>query len=266
MVLEQIFKLRWIEKKEHSFFLGFIYTFIGVLSAYLILPSYAGIIGIAFTSILLIPSLNQLLSIEENIEIREKKFSIPQLFKDHYDIIKVYISLFLGIFIAYLLMALIFKQTTSIDLFNSQLTLTGIIGAATKGGFFKSIIVNNLIVFVVCFILSFFYGAGSILFLTINASAWGVYFGYYLRQSIMEATGSKLAAFSSYILPILPHTITEALAYVSAAIVGGVVSKAVLREKLFSKKFHHIITDALMLLAIGIVLVIIAGLLETYVF
>ncbi len=82
----------------------------------------------------------------------------------------------------------------------------------------------------------------------------------------MEATGSKLAAFSSYILPILSHTITEALAYVSAAIVGGVVSKAVLREKLFSKKFHHIITDALMLLAIGIVLVIIVGLLETYVF
>ena len=59
---------------------------------------------------------------------------------------------------------------------------------------------------------------------------------------------------------------TEAIAYISAAIAGGVVSKAVIREKLFSKKFHHIITDALILLGIGFVLVIIAGYLEVEVF
>ena len=41
---------------------------------------------------------------------------------------------------------------------------------------------------------------------------------------------------------------------------------AVLREKIFSKKFHHIITDALILLVIGIVLVIVAGIIEAGVF
>ena len=91
MVLEQIFKLQWIEKKEHSFFLGFVYALFGILSAYLIIPSYAGIMSIAFTSILLIPSLNSLLKEEENVEIREKKFSLKMLFKDHFDIIKVYL-------------------------------------------------------------------------------------------------------------------------------------------------------------------------------
>jgi branched-subunit amino acid transport protein len=67
-------------------------------------------------------------------------------------------------------------------------------------------------------------------------------------------------------MPILPHMITEALAYISAAIVGGVVSKAVLREKLFSKKFNHIITDALIFLTIGLILVVIAGIIEVNVF
>ncbi len=266
MVLEQLFKLKWIERKEHSFFLGLIYSFLGILSAYLIIPSYAGIMSIAFTSILLIPSLNQLLKEEENVEIREKKLSLRLLFKDHKDIIKVYFFMFLGIFTAYFLLALILGKTFSMTIFEGQLTMTGIIGAATKGGFFQSIVLNNLIVFVVCFLLSFFYGAGSMLFLTINASAWGVYFGYVLKDTLMFATGNKITAFFAFILPILPHTITEALSYISAAIVGGVVSKAVLREKLFSKKFHHVITDALLFLVIGIILVIIAGIFEAYVF
>ncbi|MCB9358723.1 stage II sporulation protein M [Candidatus Woesearchaeota archaeon] len=266
MVLEQIVKVRWIERKEHSFFLGLIYTFVGILSAYLILPSYAGIMSIAFTSILLIPSLNQLLMIEENVEIREKKLSIRQLFKDHKDIIKVYISLFLGIFVAFFLMALIFSNDFSSHIFEAQLTLTGIIGKATSTDFFNRIVLNNLLVFIVCFILSLFYGAGSILFLTVNASAWGVYFGYVVKQTLVAASGNKIMAFAAFILPVLPHTITEALSYVCAAIVGGVVSKAVLREQLFSKKFHHIITDALIFLALGITLVIIAGALETFAF
>ncbi len=173
MVLEQIIKVKWLERKEHSFFLGFIYTLFGILCAYLILPSYAGIISIAFTSILLIPSLNQLLMLEENVEIREKKFHIGQLFRDHYDIIKVYLFLFFGIFSAYFILATIMSQGAASNLFTEQLTLTGIIGRAIQGGFFRSIVINNLLVFVVCFILSFFYRAGSILFLTINASTWG---------------------------------------------------------------------------------------------
>jgi len=40
------------------------------------------------------------------------------------------------------------------------------------------------------------------------------------------------------------------------------VSKAVLREKLHSEKFYHILTDALIFLSIGIALVVIAALIE----
>ena len=266
MVLEQIFKLQWIERKEHSFFLGLIYTFIGIISAYLIIPSYAGIMSIAFTSILLIPSLNHLLMEEENVEIRENKFSIKMLIKDHYDIIKVYFFLFFGIFTAYFLLAFLLHTPFSERLFEAQLNLTGVIGAAIQTNPFIAILINNLIVFTVCFLLSFIYGAGSVLFLTINASAWGTFFGYTLKDILVNTPSAKAAIFIGFILPILPHTITEALSYIFAAIVGGVVSKAVLREKLFSKKFQHIVTDALILIVIGLVLVTLAGLLEVYVF
>jgi len=265
MVLEQLFKLRWIEKKSHSFFLGFVYTLIGIVAAYFIIPSYAGIMSIAFTSILLIPSLNQLLSQEENVEIREKKLSLKLLFKDHFDIIKVYLFLFFGIFFAYFVLALVLNVTTTTDFFNSQLHLTGLIGGATKADFFISILINNIIVFIAAFVLSLFYGAGSIILLTLNASAWGVFFGYTLKHSLMSST-AKMATFFGFLLPILPHTVTEALSYVMAAIVGGVVSKAVIRERFGSKKFNHILTDALILIVVGLVLVLIAGILEVYVF
>ena len=83
MVLEQVFKEKWIEKKpRHAFILGVIYSIVGIFSARLIFGSNPGLMTVAFTSILLIPSLNQLLQHEENVEIREKKFHIKQLFND----------------------------------------------------------------------------------------------------------------------------------------------------------------------------------------
>lgn len=262
MVFEQLFRLKWIERKEHAFFLGFLYSIIGLISAKLIFPANVGLMSLAFTSILLIPSLNTLLRMEENVEIREEKLSLKQLFKDHKDIFKVYTFMFLGIFLAYSSASLISSELNIERLFAAQLRSAGIKGLAISQGTLYSLILNNLLVFAVCFILSLIYGAGSLLFLTWNASVWGVVFGHFVKQASYITGRNPVMEFISSILPFLPHMVTEAMAYISAAIVGGVVSKAVLREKLFSKKFHHIITDALIFLLIGFTLVIMAGILE----
>ncbi len=266
MVFEQLFKLKWIERKEHAFFLGFLYSIIGLISARLIFPSSVGLMSVAFTSILLIPSLNLLLRMEENVEIRENKLHLKQLFSDHKDIFKVYIFMFLGIFLAYSLISLLFSEFTIERLFTAQLKSAGISGFALAQDPLIRLILNNLLVFVVCFILSLVYGAGSLLFLTWNASVWGIVFGFFVRQSTEVTGANPIIQFWASFIPFLPHMITEAVAYISAAIVGGVVSKAVLREKLFSKKFHHIITDALIFLTIGFILVIIAGFIEVKLF
>jgi len=262
MVFEQLFKLRWIERKEHAFVLGFVYSIIGLVSAKLIFPASAGLMSVAFTSILLIPSLNLLLRMEENVEIRENKLSLKQLFKDHKDIFKVYIFMFLGIFLAYSLTSLLISEMSVEKMFAPQLKSAGITGFAIFDNQMYNIISNNLLVFVVCFILSLIYGAGSVLFLTWNASVWGTVFGFFVRQSSSIVGVNPFANFANSVVPFLPHMTTEAIAYISAAIVGGVVSKAVLRERLFSKKFHHIITDAMIFLVLGFILVVIAAFIE----
>ncbi len=262
MVLEQMFKIKWIESKGHAFFLGLIYTIVGLISAKLIFPASLGIMSMAFTSILLIPSLAKLLQMEENVEIREKKLNLKQLFKDHKDIFKVYTFLFLGIFLAYALVAL-FSSTAGIQYyFSSQMKTVNMVGNAFNSTTFFSIVKNNLVVFIASLILSFVYGAGAVIFLTWNASVWGVVFGFFAKYSAANAQINPILYFFTSIWPFVPHLVTEALAYIGAAIVGGIVSKAVLREELFSKKFHHIVTDALIFLTISFILVIIAAAIE----
>ena len=262
MVLEQLFKVQWIERKEHSFFLGFIYSMVGLISAKFIFPSNVGLMSVAFTSILLIPSLAVLLKLEENLEIREKKLSLKLLIRDHKEIFKVYLFMFLGVFSAYIFTTLLLSEETIGKLFATQLTSAGIHGFASSNNPLYQLIINNLIIFIVCFVLSLVYGAGSVLFLTWNASVWGVAFAFFVRQAANISGKNRVVEFFTSILPFMPHMLTEALSYVSAAIVGGVVSKAVLREKLFSKKFNHIVTDALILLVVGLFLVVVAGLIE----
>lgn len=263
MVFEQIFKASWIEKKPSSaFLLGVAYSLIGIVSARLIFGSSTGLMAVAFTSMLLIPSLNALLQYEENVEIRENKLHLWQLLKDHRDIFEIYIFLFLGVFLVYAFTAVVLPGELSLKLFPAQLKVAGITGSAFNYSAFWELVSNNIVVLLVCLILSLIYGAGSILFITWNASVWGIIFGYVARESATMQGANPFLAFLAIIIPSLPHMITEAVSYFSAAIVGGVVSKATLREKIFSKRFYHVITDALILLAIGIILVMIAAAIE----
>ena len=262
MVLEQLFKLEWIEKREHAFFLGFLYSLVGILSAWFIFPLYVGLTSIAFISILLIPSLNVLLRLGENAEIREKKFSLKLLINDHKDIIKIYFFMFIGIFFAYSMVTFLFPRIAISTLFEPQLRSATVRGLATFRSDLSTIIVNNAIILMICFFLSLIYGAGSIFFLTWNASVWGVFFTFFVKQIATVQGGNPILIFLNLSLPFLPHLTTEALGYVTAAIAGGIVSKAVLREKLFSKKFYHIINDSIIFLILGLLLIIIAAIVE----
>ncbi len=266
MVLEQYFKTKWIEQKPtYAFLLGIIYSIVGIISARLIFGSNPGLMSVAFISILLIPSLNNLLQQEENDEIRQKKFSLRQLVKDHTDIFEIYLFLFLGIFVVFLVLPFFLPLGTTLGLFAPQLKLAGITGSAYDASLFISILRNNLLVFIVCAVLSLAYGAGAVLFLTWNASVWGAVIGFQIKESL-SLSSEPASAFFGMLLPIMPHLITEAAAYLSAAIAGGIISKAAIREKLFSKKFNHVLTDGLLILFLGFILVFIAALFEVYVF
>lgn len=268
-MLEQIYTPKWlVANPRYGYLLGLVFALFGVFSAKLIFGSNPGLMSVAFTSMLLMPLLNNLLNLTETKEIREKKFSIPCLIKDHSHLFKVYIYLFLGIMTLYAILNLVWTNAFSLSVFGPQLNVAGLTGNAMgyAGQRFMSILFNNLIILVVTFLLSFFYGAGSILFLAWNASVWGVVFGFIARQSALSANINPFAGFITLIIPVLPHMITEAVSYFSAAIVGGVVSEAVLKEKWMSKRFQHVLTDAVIFFVLALILVVVAAYLEVYVF
>jgi uncharacterized membrane protein SpoIIM required for sporulation len=263
-MFEQIYAAAWIKKGYHAIFVGFIYAIIGIFISVLMFPNYAGIASLAFVSALLIPSFNSFLKTSE-IEIsKARTFSVSRLYSDHREIIKASLLLFLGIFLAYLSIGLLFNPFMVNLFFRAQLS-AGFRGAALDGGLFLSILKNNLLVFAVCFFISLTFGAGAIIFLVWNASVWGIVLSHFVHQSIAHHGGSPVIMFLILILPILPHLITEAFAYVSAAIVGGIVSKAVIGEKVGSERFRRVLTDALLIMLMGLLLVIIGATIEVLV-
>ena len=168
----------------------------------------------------------------------------------------------MGIFVAYSLGTLLIPESDVSTLFNAQLKAAGIHGYAIADAQLVSIILNNTLIFTVSFVLSLIYGAGAVIFLVWNAAVWGVVFSVFVRKAAVAAGVDPVTAFARDLVPFLPHMVAEGAAYIGAAIVGGIVSKAVLREKLFTRRFNYVIYDALAFLVFGLIMVVIAGIIE----
>ncbi|GIU69258.1 MAG: hypothetical protein KatS3mg002_0494 [Candidatus Woesearchaeota archaeon] len=260
-MLENILKPDWLEKRPRfAFVIGFVYSIIGIVAALIIFPNNQGIASIAFLSLLLVPSLNSILKIEEIQDSKAKVFSLKRILEDHSDVLQVYFLLFLGIFLAYGLFSIRFPNLLINGLFDSQLRIIGITGAASGYNYsFYEILSNNFKVLIIFFILSLIMGAGSILFLAWNASVWGVIFGYFALHS-----GDAFNNFTMTFLKVSPHMFTEASAYFFAIVSGGIMSQGVLRENIGSNKFNYVMKDGGVFLIIGLLLLIIGAFLEVY--
>jgi hypothetical protein len=266
VVVENLIRTRFIEQKPiYGLLIGILFSMMGILSASLVFGASVGLMSVAFTSILLIPTLNNILQVEENQAVREKHFSVRAIFRDHSDIFSVYLYLFIGIFIANALVGLSLNSTNILTFFGPQLAVAGITGSAFSQSTFLQILSNNLIVLAVCLVLSFMYGAGSIIFLTWNASAWGIIFGYYAHQSALTSHENPIGVFLLFILPIVPHMLSETMGYLSASIIGGIISKAVIKEKLFSPRFNLIMKDALFFIGCALVLIVAGAIIESFI-
>lgn len=263
-MLENILRPDWLERTpKYAFIIGFIYSIIGILAAYLVFPRSQGIASIAFLSMLLIPSLSKIFAIEEKQDAASRKFSIKRIFNDHADVLQVYLMLFLGIFLAYSLFSLKLSDKLLVQgIFDSQMRIIGVnLGQAVGGLDFFSIFTNNIKVMTIFLLLSLIFGAGSILFLAWNASVWGVVFGY-MATHYTNAFDTFFGTF----LKVAPHMFLEAGAYFFAIIAGGIMSQAVLREKVGSNKFNYVLKDGMVFTLVGFILLVLGALVETYVY
>ncbi len=272
MVLEHILPAKWLEKRaSYAFFLGAAYSFIGIALAKFLFPADPSLVAVAFTSILILPLLRKLFSIEEKQEKHERSFSFKHLLKDEGDFVKTYLMLTAGIFLMYALASLLLPDFAVNSLFRDQLELRG--AGATGGaifstGMFFDILSNNFWVLMACILLSLLAGDGAIFIVTWNASLWGAIFGVIARNAANYAHTNPWWYFFLVMVVVLPHATIEMLSYLLGGIGGGLISADMelddgeRRRDRFKRVFYSY-TGSLLLWAF--ILLLLGALVETYV-
>ncbi|MFC1754561.1 stage II sporulation protein M [Thermoproteota archaeon] len=273
MVFEEIFNINVAQKRPFiSFFYGLIFTIIGLFVALLFFKRSLSLTTIFLITLLLIPTLMKLIDIEEK---RERKFGMKHFFRNHRDILEIYLFAFLGVFAGYVLIGMFLAASpTYDDVFSFQNSfLEGQEGLTSDllFGFYQEkpepstvqlfgLISNNLLFVMVCFVLSLFYGASAIFLLILNASVFASFMNFLLRN-----LASDWLASVKIFLFFLIHLIPEVAGFLLAAIAGGVVSKAVVSEKKGTKEFKNVIKDATLMLLIAFAFIVVGAILEVYV-
>jgi len=274
MVLEHIFPEDWLEKKgRYAFLLGLIYSVIGILIASVLFPGDPALVAVAFTSLLLLPELYKIFSIEERRERIEQRVGLKSLWRNDIDVVRVYIFLFLGILLIYALGTMVMPQMQANELFREQLEIRfgqGFSGQAVAGGLlssglFWSLLSNNFLVLLACFIMALLTGDGAIFLITWNASVWGAIFGITAKGAAMFTDNHPFYFFGLIMLVVFPHMIIEGISYFLAAISGSVISKDVILEKFASERFMEVFGFNLYFLLFALLFLFLGALVETFV-
>ena len=277
MVLESLitpFKAK--RKPSELFFLGFLYATAGIFLGNWIFKEHASLVMVFLTVLGCLPLLYGTLKQEEEQDIKIE--GERRMLKEHSKIVIFFIFLFLGLTLAYTLWYIIlpssmvqssFKiQTTTIQAINTKIA-----GSYTSTRTMTYILLNNMKVLIFCILFSFLYGAGAIFILTWNASVISAAIGNFIRTNLTAyASSAGFTKFAAYLqvislglLRYLLHGIPEIVAYFIAAIAGGIISAAVIKEKFGTKNFEKIVLDSANLILISIIILIIASLLEVFV-
>lgn len=274
MVLEHIFPENWLEKKgRYAFVLGVIYSIVGVLIASILFPGDPALVAVAFTSMLLLPEMYKIFSIEERKESIERRVSFTSLWKDDIEVVRIYLFLFLGILLVYSIGTIVLPSFQTNLLFREQLEIRfgqnfagqAIFGGAFSSNLFYGLLSNNFLVLMACFILALLAGDGAIFLITWNASVWGAIFGITAEGAALFSGQNTFLLFAMIMLIVFPHMILEAISYFLAAISGSVISKDVLLEEFASHRFFEVFGMNLYLLFFALVFLVIGALVETWV-
>ncbi len=268
-MLEHIYPLRLIEKNPfYAFLLGIAYTIIGIGIAVLLFPEDPAIVAVALISLIFYPTINQLMKQEEAIESEKEEFSLFVFLKDHRSVFAVYILFFFGSLLVFSFFSLLLPALATNHIFENQINVlygNTVGGAAFSTGLFMDLLKNNLIVLLVIFTTAFLIGDGGIFLIMWNASVWGTIFGTLAKTAALNANQNPFVYFLIVLGIVTPHMLLEAFAYIGSATTGGVISKAITREKLLSRRFNYIIINTVISLVFALVVLLIAVSVETYV-
>lgn len=270
MVFESLIS-PWNAEKHpwEMLFFGFLYASVAVALGLWIFRENAGLISVFFTVMSCLPLIyNTLRMEEEKIDYMSGERS---LIKEHSRALLFFIFLFIGITLAYTTWYVAMPIEVSQSVFSVQTNTITSINARTTSSIdiFATIFFNNLKVLTFCLLFSFFFGAGAIFILTWNASIIAVAMGGLIKNYVFTTNSgfvlAHIGGYSNAILRYFVHGIPEIMAYFMAALAGGIISVAIIRKDILTKNFQKIAFDASNLIIISVLILLLAGILETYI-
>ncbi|MFT7615478.1 MAG: putative membrane protein SpoIIM required for sporulation [Candidatus Woesearchaeota archaeon] len=249
MAIEQLFNTKaFVKKPARGFYAGFICATIGILLSYRIFPAAASYVAIALTIVPLIPLFLSLINQEEHLaeyHMHKHIWSHPFL--------KIYICTFIGLVAAFLLWYLILPTHMQSMIYGPQEAIIAATGGTlqiTATELFTLLFSHNFELLLIITVMSFLFGAGAIFILTWNASVLAVF----LANSAFTNNVN--------IINIWFHGIPEFLAYMIAALAGGVFGVVLVKKDFRSKLFKKAAIESLKLFVLSVLLLALATILE----
>ncbi len=278
MVLETIINPITAERKPwEMFFIGLVYSSIAILLSFWIFHEYTSMVMVFLTTMACVPLLYNTIKLEEkkDMVINEER----TLLREHSKVISFLLFLFFGFAVSFAMWYTFLPADLAQNAFSVQTqTITninsGVTGMAFQNfGIFTKIFFNNIKVLIFCILFAFIYGAGAIFILTWNASVIGAAIGNFIRTGIsaeasilgLAGTAKYFHIFSLGLLRYSVHGIPEIGAYFIGGLAGSIISIAVIKHDIGTKKYENILLDSSDLVIIAIVVLFLAALLEVYV-
>ncbi len=282
MVLESLINVKKAEREPwEMFFLGFVYASIGVFLGMWIFREEASLVMVFLTVLACIPLIYQTLINEEEKDLKYKE---KRLLSEHWKVLSYFMYLFFGFTVGFAIWYVILPadvikgvfatQLQTIDMINAQISgvssininMNIITGGATGLRLFLLIFENNIKVLLFSIFFSFFYGAGMIFILAWNASVISAAIGTFVRDNLTSALGiSYFSLFTIGILRYMTHGFFEILAYFVGGLAGGIISVAVIKHDVQTKRFMRVLSDSFYLIAIAFGLLVVSAFIEVYV-
>lgn len=224
--------------------------------------------GAASLPIVFLTVLSCLYIIQSAFSMEEKKEKIwnseKATLKDHWPLARMILFMFLGFMISFAIWATILPPEVSSTIFShqalsvQQINITGDVISLNSP--LARIFFNNFNIILVSLIFALFYGAGVIYILVWNASIIGFVVGSIARDSM--GLVALPMAFARYML----HGIPEMIAYILAAIAGGMIYFALIKGDISKKaRIKRILIDVLVLFLISVAILIVAALIEVFI-
>ncbi|MBI2650431.1 stage II sporulation protein M [Candidatus Woesearchaeota archaeon] len=278
MVVEALLNPFKAEKKPwEMFFLGFLYTSIGVFLSLWIFRNEASMIMVFMITIAALPIFYNTAKLEESKDMIMD--SETAILREHNKAISFFVYMFIGITLACALWYIVLPTSTTNSLFDKQTGTIQAINNQVTGNvvynlnIFWKIFFNNFKVLAFSILFAFIYGAGAIFILAWNATVIGAAIGNFIRANISNYTsslglleaGNYFHVVSLGLLKYSIHGLPEIAAYFYGGLAGGILSVALIRKHFKSEKFQTIMKDFSEMTLIAVGFLIAAAFLEVYV-